>query len=178
MINYDPSRNIEVTHERYSSTLVLNNVERSDTANYSCLPSNASPASIFVHIINGTSVTFTLTSFLWRLKGSSGAGLHNVLYYYTVFRYRSKGILNHGEMEEHDFYTTPVVSILPSLYYKYLGLPVCCIWIKLWSLNVSILVEWAVRRLSKVNYVVSLLNSNSMHFTRKIMQMWELRLGY
>ncbi|CAG7827570.1 unnamed protein product [Allacma fusca] len=52
MINYDPIRQIEVTHDRYTSTLVLHNVQKSDSGNYSCVPSKSIPASIFVHIIN------------------------------------------------------------------------------------------------------------------------------
>jgi len=53
MINYDPSRHINVTHYKSSSILVLHNVQKSDSGNYSCVPSNAHPASIFVHILNG-----------------------------------------------------------------------------------------------------------------------------
>ncbi|XP_035712971.1 uncharacterized protein LOC110843122 isoform X2 [Folsomia candida] len=53
MINYDRSRHINVTHYKSSSVLILYNVQKQQQGNYSCVPSNAHPASIFVHIING-----------------------------------------------------------------------------------------------------------------------------
>ncbi|CAL8148887.1 unnamed protein product, partial [Orchesella dallaii] len=52
MINYDPIRHINVTHSKTSSMLVIHNVQKTDSGNYTCVPSNAQPASIFVHIIN------------------------------------------------------------------------------------------------------------------------------
>jgi len=51
MINFHPR--INVTHYKSWSMLLLHNVQKGDSGNYSCVPSNAHPASIFVHILNG-----------------------------------------------------------------------------------------------------------------------------
>ena len=64
MINYEPSRQVEVTTDRYTSTLVLHNVQKSDSGNYSCVPSNSIPASIFVHILNGRLLLLFPSNFL------------------------------------------------------------------------------------------------------------------
>ncbi|XP_021916396.1 titin-like [Zootermopsis nevadensis] len=53
MINYDLGRGIQVRHGRYFSELVLEQAQKHDSGNYSCVPSNAHPASISVHILNG-----------------------------------------------------------------------------------------------------------------------------
>ncbi|XP_054278192.1 zwei Ig domain protein zig-8-like [Macrosteles quadrilineatus] len=51
MINYDTARGVEVTHERFSSELVLPRARSDDSGNYTCVPSNAQAASISVHVI-------------------------------------------------------------------------------------------------------------------------------
>ncbi|KAJ9597020.1 hypothetical protein L9F63_011963, partial [Diploptera punctata] len=53
MINYDMGRGVRVRHGRYSSELVVTEAHKHDSGNYSCVPSNAQPASISVHILNG-----------------------------------------------------------------------------------------------------------------------------
>lgn len=55
MINYDITRGVEVTHERFSSELVLPRAAGDDSGNYTCVPSNAQSASITVHIIKSKS---------------------------------------------------------------------------------------------------------------------------
>lgn len=58
MINYDLARGVEVTHERFSSELVLPRALSDDSGNYTCVPSNAQPASITVHIIKSKDYDF------------------------------------------------------------------------------------------------------------------------
>ncbi|XP_069671895.1 zwei Ig domain protein zig-8-like [Periplaneta americana] len=53
MINYDMGRGVRVRHGRYTSELVVTEAHKHDSGNYSCVPSNAHPASISVHILNG-----------------------------------------------------------------------------------------------------------------------------
>ncbi|KAJ4434705.1 hypothetical protein ANN_23273 [Periplaneta americana] len=52
MINYDMGRGVRVRHGRYTSELVVTEAHKHDSGNYSCVPSNAHPASISVHILN------------------------------------------------------------------------------------------------------------------------------
>jgi hypothetical protein len=55
MINYDRERGVRVENAgRAGSALVLDSAAPSDSGNYSCVPSNATPASINVHVLNGT----------------------------------------------------------------------------------------------------------------------------
>ncbi|KAF4533372.1 hypothetical protein B566_EDAN002770 [Ephemera danica] len=54
MINYDRERGVRVESAgRAGSALVLDAAAPSDSGNYSCVPSNARPASINVHVLNG-----------------------------------------------------------------------------------------------------------------------------
>jgi hypothetical protein len=53
MINYDKERGVAVHNDRSSSVLVVAEAQKSDSGNYSCVPSNARPASINVHVLNG-----------------------------------------------------------------------------------------------------------------------------
>lgn len=55
MINYDVDRGINVTTElsAKTSTLTITNAATRHSGNYSCVPSNAQPASTYVHILNG-----------------------------------------------------------------------------------------------------------------------------
>ena len=53
MINYDKERGVDVHSDRSSSVLVVADAQKRDSGNYSCVPSNARPASINVHVLNG-----------------------------------------------------------------------------------------------------------------------------
>ncbi|KAK9721158.1 Immunoglobulin V-set domain [Popillia japonica] len=55
MINYDVDRGINVTTELLAktSTLTITSAATRHSGNYSCVPSNAQPASTYVHILNG-----------------------------------------------------------------------------------------------------------------------------
>jgi hypothetical protein len=59
MINYDGDRGVNVTTDRpaKTSTLLINSAAPEHTGNYSCVPSNAQPASSYVHILNGKNST-------------------------------------------------------------------------------------------------------------------------
>ncbi|CAL4152737.1 unnamed protein product [Meganyctiphanes norvegica] len=51
MINYDDERGVVVENKRTSSELYIHSVTRRDEGNYTCFPSNATPASVAVHVI-------------------------------------------------------------------------------------------------------------------------------
>lgn len=53
MINYDKDRGVDVHSDRTSSVLIVAEAQKRDSGNYSCVPSNARPASINVHVLNG-----------------------------------------------------------------------------------------------------------------------------
>ncbi|XP_068081540.1 neuronal growth regulator 1 [Anabrus simplex] len=53
MINYDKERGVAVHNNKTSSTLVMAQAQKVDSGNYTCVPSNARPASITVHVLNG-----------------------------------------------------------------------------------------------------------------------------
>jgi hypothetical protein len=53
MINYDKERGVDVHSDRTSSVLIVAEAQKRDSGNYSCVPSNARPASINVHVLNG-----------------------------------------------------------------------------------------------------------------------------
>jgi hypothetical protein len=53
MINYDKERGVSVHNDRSSSVLLIVEAQKSDSGNYSCVPSNAQAASINVHVLNG-----------------------------------------------------------------------------------------------------------------------------
>lgn len=55
MVNYDNDRGINVTSDLSAKTsyLVIVAATIAHTGNYSCVPSNAQPASSVVHILNG-----------------------------------------------------------------------------------------------------------------------------
>lgn len=56
VINYDSPRGISVHTEkaqRTTSKLLISNAQPNDSGNYSCVPSNAEPAAIALHVLNG-----------------------------------------------------------------------------------------------------------------------------
>ncbi|CAH0776249.1 unnamed protein product [Bemisia tabaci] len=55
MVNYDLDRGVNVTSDlaAKTSSLFIGRATRDHAGNYSCVPSNAQPASTFVHILNG-----------------------------------------------------------------------------------------------------------------------------
>jgi Immunoglobulin domain len=53
MVNYDEAMGVTVRHGRYSSELEVTTAKPENSGNYSCVPSNAKPSSIHVHILNG-----------------------------------------------------------------------------------------------------------------------------
>lgn len=55
MINYDVERGINVTTDTAQrlSDLLIPAASVSHAGNYTCVPNNAVPASIYVHIFNG-----------------------------------------------------------------------------------------------------------------------------
>ncbi|CAG9839098.1 unnamed protein product [Diabrotica balteata] len=57
MINYDADQGINVTTDlsEKMSILTITNAATRHSGNYSCVPSNAQPASTYVHILNGKS---------------------------------------------------------------------------------------------------------------------------
>lgn len=52
MINHDPG--ISVINDHISSTLQLEEADKSHSGNYTCSPSNAVPAHVNVHVLNAT----------------------------------------------------------------------------------------------------------------------------
>jgi hypothetical protein len=62
MINYDKERGVKVHNDRSSSVLVVAEAQKSDSGNYTCVPSNARPASINVHVLNGKTMNPLLTN--------------------------------------------------------------------------------------------------------------------
>lgn len=52
MINHDPG--VSVINDRSSSTLQLEEADKSHSGNYTCSPSNAIPAHVNVHVLNAT----------------------------------------------------------------------------------------------------------------------------
>lgn len=59
MINYDSDRGgIAVNSDSEKSILTIQNAQRRDSGNFSCVPSNARLSSITVHILNGMRTHF------------------------------------------------------------------------------------------------------------------------
>lgn len=56
MINYDKERGVSVLSDRKSSVLSIGAAAKEDSGNYTCVPSNAHPASVNVHVLNGTCI--------------------------------------------------------------------------------------------------------------------------
>lgn len=52
MINYDLGGGAAVRHGREKSELVIPKAEVQNAGNYSCVPSNARPASVTVHVLH------------------------------------------------------------------------------------------------------------------------------
>lgn len=55
MINYDKDR-VVVVNDKSVSVLHIAEADKTDSGNYSCVPSNAKPASVNVHVLNGKSL--------------------------------------------------------------------------------------------------------------------------
>ena len=53
MINYNEEQSVVVESDEHTSVLLVTRADRHHSGNYTCLPSNAKPASILVHILNG-----------------------------------------------------------------------------------------------------------------------------
>lgn len=53
MINYDNEPGVKFELRRNGSVLVVEKVKLSHGANYTCSPSNARPAHIVIHVIEG-----------------------------------------------------------------------------------------------------------------------------
>ncbi|CAL4102210.1 unnamed protein product, partial [Meganyctiphanes norvegica] len=51
MINYDSNRKVSVVNQGGESTLQLKGVLEEDSGNYTCVPSNAKPSSVTLHVI-------------------------------------------------------------------------------------------------------------------------------
>ncbi|XP_044735331.1 transmembrane and immunoglobulin domain-containing protein 1-like [Chrysoperla carnea] len=54
MINYDSAHGVSVHSDKSSSVLTIQEAKKNDNGNYTCMPSNAKPASINVHVLNAT----------------------------------------------------------------------------------------------------------------------------
>lgn len=52
MINYDRER-VSVTNDKSVSILQIDEADKTDSGNYSCVPSNAKQANVNVHVLNG-----------------------------------------------------------------------------------------------------------------------------
>ncbi|XP_026481533.1 neuronal growth regulator 1-like [Ctenocephalides felis] len=57
MINYDLGGGVTVKHGKQSSELVIEQADKFHAGNYTCVPSNARPASVNVHILQSGGVT-------------------------------------------------------------------------------------------------------------------------
>lgn len=53
MINYDEEQGVKVELTKNGSILVVNKTKPSHGGNYTCAPSNAKPAYVMVHVIEG-----------------------------------------------------------------------------------------------------------------------------
>lgn len=66
MINHDPG--VSVINDRISSTLQVDDADKSHSGNYTCSPSNAVSAHVNVHVLNATdgkNVNNILSIFGW-----------------------------------------------------------------------------------------------------------------
>lgn len=70
MINYHATREVRVENNGGLSVLFLSNVRPADSGNYSCAPSNARPAHIYIHVLKGGETPAAIHS-----GGSSGTCL-------------------------------------------------------------------------------------------------------
>ena len=55
MINYDKER-VSVSNDKSISVLQIYEADKTDSGNYSCVPSNAKQANVNVHVLNGKSI--------------------------------------------------------------------------------------------------------------------------
>ena len=53
MINYDSEPGVQVELTKRGSVLLVHNTKLSHGGNYTCSPSNAKPAYVMVHVIEG-----------------------------------------------------------------------------------------------------------------------------
>lgn len=74
MINFDLGGGAAVRHGRQSSELHIPKAQKQHAGNYSCVPSNARPASVNVHVLQGQSSidnTYSDTSVLFIIAAST-----------------------------------------------------------------------------------------------------------
>ena len=65
MVNYEPKRPLKVVKHKYTSSLHITNVSKSDAGVYRCEPHLATPDNVTLHVISGNLV-------IWRLPSLSG----------------------------------------------------------------------------------------------------------
>ena len=73
VLNYSPHVKIEDAkspdEQPLVSKLSVENVQRSHTGNYTCAPSNARPASVMVHVVDGKYLLTWLKLFFYHIQG-------------------------------------------------------------------------------------------------------------
>ena len=65
----------EKTESSTTSRLLVTQARLTDSGNYTCIPSNANPASVMVHVLNGKSRFYSLNSRSETLRSAKVAFL-------------------------------------------------------------------------------------------------------
>ncbi|XP_076172673.1 limbic system-associated membrane protein [Ptiloglossa arizonensis] len=92
MINYDDEKGVKVEATKNGSILVVDKVKLSHGANYTCLPSNAKPAYIMIHVIEEEEKPAAMHGGD-RRNGTRGASINVVLIFLTFLGIQSSGRL-------------------------------------------------------------------------------------